>query len=340
VNENEPNIIIEEPSVVTPEAGVEAEQYVAKELIRVRKALRMTQVMAVTLCVLTVVSMGTITYGFAQSLEPHHAATIAQGLISEHVDDQIPQFKQYIKEKVPVLISQVPGYVKQQLPQYRENLESRLGSALDHYAEQTSQQFDTQFDAFVTANQPGIKALMSNSQDPEAMKALDTNLKQMREEYVDHTEVNGETLQSQIGQSLAALTEIDGKMKRLAANKNLTDEEKKTRRAIAILLKSVDTNPSIAQARAAVDNLKQNGAQQVQTAVQGVLTYTGSGEATFAEPGKPPTTFLLKKAPVVSQPVAKTGLGMASKAAPGSGNLGAVAKPLPSNKGAAPAKSH
>ncbi len=59
--------------------------------------------------------------------------------------------------------------------------------------------------------------------------------------------------------SLDGLTEVDTRMKRLAANKNLTDEEKNTRKAIATLLKSVDTNPTIAQARSAVDSMRQGG---------------------------------------------------------------------------------
>jgi hypothetical protein len=239
--------------------------------------------------------MGSITVGFARALQPNEAATITKGLISEHVDDQIPEFKRYLKEKTPALIAQVPGYIKKQLPEYRANLESQLESNLDHYAEQSSTQLGDRFDTFLTANQASVKGLIDNGNDPKALATFDSNLKAMFKDYLTNTQINGETLQSKIDQTLDGLTQVDTRMKRLAANKNLTDEEKKTRKVIATLLKSVDTNPEIAQARTAVASIRQESPAQVQAAVQGVLKYTGPDEATFQEPGKPPVTFVRKK---------------------------------------------
>jgi hypothetical protein len=295
MSNEEQDSTIQAPSVVTVDAGLEAEEYVAKELVRVRKSLRLTQISTLVFCLITVVSVGSITLGFTRSLEPDEAANIAKGLVAEHVNDEIPELRSYIKEKVPILIADVPGYVKKELPSYRMKLESQLESNLNSYADQTSQQFQDKFDGFLTANQAGVKALIDNSQDPQALKGFDTSLKLMFVDYLNHTELNGETLQASIDQTLQGLTEIDSKMKRLAANKNLNDEEKKTRKAIAILLKSVDTNPNIAQAKTVVENLQQNGPADAQKAAQGVLKFTGPEEATFTEPGKPPVALVLKK---------------------------------------------
>jgi hypothetical protein len=305
-NDSDPTLL--QPTIVTPGAGVEAEEYVAKSLVLARRHLRTTMVLCVIFVLVTVVSMGSITVGFARSLEPHEAATIAKGLVDEHVNDQIPQFKQYLKEKVPILIAQVPEYVKQQLPIYRTNLETQIDTGLDHYADQTSQQFSDKFDKFLADNQTGVKSLIDNNQDPQAMKTFDTNLKKMLVEYLNTTQLDGETLQSIIDKSLSGLSDIDTKMKRLAGNKNLTDDEKKTRKAIAILLKSVDTSPVILQAQSVVQNIRQNGAAQVQSTLQGVLHYTGPDEATFTEPGKPPVTFIRKPGtgPGMAAPTGKT----------------------------------
>ena len=322
----EPDELIEQPSIVTPAAGLEAEQYVDKELVRTRKALRLTQILGVLYVIVTIVSVGSITVGFARSLEPDEAANIAKGLVAEHVNDQVPAFKQYIKENVPILIARVPAYVKKELPIYRVNLETQLESNLDHYSEQTSQQLQDRFDTFLTANQGGVKSLMANSQDPQALSTLDNNLKLMFADYIDNTQVNGVTLRSEIDQSLEALGEIDIKMKKLAGNKGLTDDEKKTRRAIAILLKSVDTSSNIAEARTAVDSVRSTSPAEVQSAVQGVMQFNGPDEATFTEPGKPPMVFVRKPGRPAAKG-AKTAIPPSASHPPVQRAAGAFAKP-------------
>jgi hypothetical protein len=63
--------------------------------------------------------------------------------------------------------------------------------------------------------------------------------------YIHESPQNGEALGVQIDKSLSSLQEIQKKMHHLAANKNLTPEEKKTRRAIAILSTSIDKQEAL-----------------------------------------------------------------------------------------------
>jgi hypothetical protein len=296
----ESNETIQQPSAVTPGAGLEAEEYVARELVRTRKALKWTQAASVGACLVVVLSMGTITMGFARSMEPQEAATIAKGLVDQHVGDKLPEVKQYIKERVPRLIAQVPSYVKQQMPSYRQNLEAQLETQFDRYADQSSQELQRQFDAFLDSDKDEVQALLTNSQDPKALQNMDANLKVMFTKYLNNTEIGGETLQTKIDMSLDGLTDVDSKMKRLASNQGLTDQEKKARRAIAILLKTVDTNPDLQKANTAVASLQQNAPAQIQDAANGLLQWNAAGEATFTQPGKAPITLMRK-------PTAETG---------------------------------
>jgi hypothetical protein len=57
--------------------------------------------------------------------------------------------------------------------------------------------------------------------------------------------VGGESLQTKLGSALTTLTELEKRMAKLASNRNLSPEEKKARRAIALLASSIESkNPA------------------------------------------------------------------------------------------------
>ncbi|MBI3192129.1 MAG: hypothetical protein HYZ36_05630, partial [Pedosphaera parvula] len=58
--------------------------------------------------------------------------------------------------------------------------------------------------------------------------------------YLEEKPEGGESIKEKLDTSLDALKRIDKQMERLATAKDLTPQEKKTRRAIAIVSKKLD----------------------------------------------------------------------------------------------------
>jgi hypothetical protein len=207
-------------------------------------------------------------------------------MIGQNITDHLPELKSYAKEQVPILIAQVPDYVKTELPKYRQNLVNKLESDIGAYAKQTAPELGAKMDDFFKQNKDAVGQLMQNNQDPVAQAAVSAGLKNMFGDYLRSAQINKETLESKISQSLTALDSVDNRLKHLAANKGLTDNEKRARRAIAIVLLKVDENqPKLAEI---TDNAKQ---QIDATPLNGVLQWKNNDEAVFTAPGKPPVIF-------------------------------------------------
>ncbi|HEY3782874.1 MAG TPA: hypothetical protein VGL56_17455 [Fimbriimonadaceae bacterium] len=278
------------PSGPPPESGGEAvaESLIAREVIRARLNLRYTQIAGTTITLIGAVTLLFITNGFASNLQPGTAATITQGIISDHLDDYIPQIQQQIREEVPAEIAKVPDYAKEQLPKYRQTLEIQLEKAMQSYAIKTAPQLGQQVDMFLANNKDAVREMVQSGGSGQDVADLGQNMKQMFVDYLNTTTINGETLKSKVNTTLADLTSIDARVARMAANKNLTDNEKRGRRAIAILLRSVDENPQLQEASQALQSIDT-------TPITGALQWKSQDEAVFTAPGKAPMAFIRKK---------------------------------------------
>ena len=227
-------------SSVAASSGSLAEEYIAAEVTRARKSLLITRIGSIVLLLVFGGGLTYITSGFAKALEPHAAAEIADGLISSQVNEKGPDIANRLKEKIPELIAQTPDYVLREIPNYRGQLEDRVEQELTKYGQSTSEQLGTRLDAYLTAHKDEIKGMMSTSNDPAALKQLGPSFKQELLTYIKETPQGGESIMSQIDQSLSALQEIATKVRRLSNGKGLTPQEAKTRNAIAILARAIE----------------------------------------------------------------------------------------------------
>ena len=76
---------------------------------------------------------------------------------------------------------------------------------------------------------------------PEALKLLATDIEQELMSYLEEKpEGGGESIKAKLDSSLDALKRIEKQMDRLANGKDLTPQEKKTRRAIALISRKLD----------------------------------------------------------------------------------------------------
>ncbi|HVF10010.1 MAG TPA: hypothetical protein VNA16_04360 [Abditibacteriaceae bacterium] len=228
------------PVPVTPAGEAVAENYVADQLRSARAGLQQTRIIAILLMVFVVGYLSYVTIRFQQSLRPEAAAQIANGIIIQQVEDKGPELAEQTKQRVLALIAGLPDYAKEQLPQYRTALEHQIETDLERHCKATSELLGDHLDQFLEENQDKIKEILTTSQDKEAVQQLGDDLEQQLMEYLKEKPSGGESMQEQIDKSLRALHEVEGTVRRLANAKNLTPQERKTRRAIALIAKSAE----------------------------------------------------------------------------------------------------
>lgn len=286
-------VSVNEAPLADPGAPV-AERFVDKELKEAKKSLLYSQIGSVLAVLLLGGYTLYITTEFRKRLEPKEAATIAQGLVSQKIDQQGPELANYVKEEVPKYIRQAPDYVLKELPSYRQDLQKRANDAIEKYAKESSVRLETQIDSFLENNKESVGALIKNGQDPAATAKINEELKGVFVKYLEDTSAGGESLKSKLDQSLDLLKKADELMSRLATSKNLTPQEQNAKRAIAVLLKQIDLKrieegrtdaiapTAIENARGPVTDAVNNAAERARDTASNVADRVGSAMNTPA----------------------------------------------------------
>jgi hypothetical protein len=226
-------------SPVTSGEGV-AERHLIREVEQARRDLRLAQIGGALLTLFVLGYLGWITGTLTRSLEPQAAAQIAQGVIAERVEMHASDLSGQLKERVPAMIAGLPDYALKEMPRYREQLEDQAEGQMQTYFTQAATQMDGHMDDFLTSHHDQIKEVLAGGQDPATVHQLGAALQKEFLDYVNAASVNGETLGSKLDQSLSTLGKVRQRMDRLAENKGLTPQEKKARRAIALLSQSIE----------------------------------------------------------------------------------------------------
>ena len=217
-----------------------ADQFVTTEVAKARGALKQTRIVGTIVFLFVFFYIGSIAVHFHQSLQPSEAAEIAKGMVAERVNDGAPQLTAYLKKEIPDVIAKAPDYVMQELPNYRKQLEDRLEGQFKQYTNETSKQLSDELDQFLENNKDHFKTVILSGQDPQATQELAANLRQLFISYLAEKPEGDESIQQKLDASLDALAKIKTTTTKLAAGKNLTPAEEKTRRAIAVLLTTID----------------------------------------------------------------------------------------------------
>ncbi|HEY3329127.1 MAG TPA: hypothetical protein VGK19_03825 [Capsulimonadaceae bacterium] len=216
-----------------------ASEYITKELVEARQTLKNVQlygsIIVGVLCIYLIV----VTAKFSSALQPENAAMIVTGLVQQQVDDHGDEFAASIKEKIPEMIHQAPDYAAKQLPIYREQLEAKVEADLTAYAKSTSGALDKRLDEYFTSHKDEIKTVLAEGAKPEAVQKVGGEIKQQIIAYLGDKPATGPSLKEQIDDSLKSLKEVESTTHKLAVNKNLTPQEKQTRRALAIIAQTV-----------------------------------------------------------------------------------------------------
>ena len=254
---------------VTPSEGNLAAQYIEKELAQFRTSLQRTQIFGSLLLLATLGYMGYLAYNFQQNLQPQTAAQIASGAISERVTDQADIIAAQMKERIPQLIATLPDTVIKNMPGYRQQLETQINGDLAQHSKAAAENLSLQLDDYLLAHKDEMKAVLDSSNDSAAVKQMGGDIEKQFLASLQKTDAGGgETVKTKLDKTLQSLHQIDALMAKLAANKNLTPQEQKARRAIAIMTETA--NREAPGVRQIVTDLKNTASQSAQSATDAV----------------------------------------------------------------------
>jgi hypothetical protein len=228
------------PSIQAVTENSVAESYVFSELQAAKRTLKWTRIVTGLLIAGALIETIFVAGGMYNNLQPSAAASVVDGLIAQRVNDNSDNIKSSIEEKAPQLIAQIPGQAIDAMPKIRESIESKFVGSLNTFATSSSSKLDAQVTQYLNDHQDEVRAALADGQDPAAVHLLAVGLTQGFISSLRDTQLeDGETAGSKFDSSLTALTEVQQKLDRLAANRHLTPEEANTRHAIALIAQTI-----------------------------------------------------------------------------------------------------
>ncbi|HAV64398.1 MAG TPA: hypothetical protein DCY13_18775 [Verrucomicrobiales bacterium] len=223
------------------DTGQPAVDYVNQQLDEARSSLGRTKMVAIIVILLVLAYMTYVTKSILGHLEPTQAAETAKGLLVTQLASQGEAVADTLKEKIPQLMHDLPEAVLNRMPTIRENIEIRIEAQLQNYARLTAAGLEPQLEEFLTKHQADIQSFLDASQDLDALREdLNADFDNLLNGYLASSTDGQESLLEKLEQSKLLLNRIADQTERLAMNKDLSEREKQSRRAIAVLLAKAD----------------------------------------------------------------------------------------------------
>ena len=232
--EQTPSTTPETPAT-TGEAAAAA--YIAQELPKARKALKRARIIGLVLIGLVGGYISFISVTLVKFFQPREAAQIASGMLVQRIASDGPALALQIERQIPLLIRQLPDYVIQQLPSYRQDVELALETELQAHCAALGKDMGRQMDELFANHQADLKTLLEHPNDRAALRTVLPDLDQTVTGFLT-TDADGKVVQEHITDLADGLKEVEKHMDRLANGSNLTPEEKKARRSLAVLAKA------------------------------------------------------------------------------------------------------
>jgi hypothetical protein len=226
------------PATPAPTGEAAAAAYIAQELPKARKALRRARIIGLVLIGLIGGYISIISVTLVRFFQPQAAAQVASGMVLERVASDGPALALQIERQIPLLIRQAPDYVIRQLPGYREQAELVLETELQSHCATLSTQVGKQMDDLIATHEANLKTLLEHPNDRAVLRTVLPDLDQTITSFLT-TDADGKVVQEHIADLAAALKEVEKRMDRLANGANLTPEEKKARRSLAVMAKAI-----------------------------------------------------------------------------------------------------
>ena len=222
-------------------SGPSPDTYIQEELAAARRSLRTTQILGTIIVVALSIYLIIVTVKLKNYLRPESAAEIATGFVVDQIDRYRGPFLAEVEQRVPAMIQQLPDYVLKQLPIARQRVEETFQTELRKYSESATDKLNADVEQYLKDNKEEIQTILEVSQDPKAVERLGPSIRsQIIEAYLEEEPAEGKSVHEQVATSFAMLQNAQQRIHRLATASDLTPEEQKTRRAIAIIMNTID----------------------------------------------------------------------------------------------------
>jgi hypothetical protein len=218
-----------------------AVNFVSTELAQARSSLKKAQAVGIILVIFASAYMMFITSRLKPVLTPDGAATMANQIIYSQVSERAPAIADDLKRRVPEMVARIPDMVIEKMPEWREQIEGKVEDTLRDHLSQHSVQFGKRLDVFLTDHQVQIGELLQAANDKQKLGTIMTAIEQDLLSYTNERFDEKESIREKLDAALSKLTLMDRQMDRLANANDLTAQEKKTRRAIAIIAQKIET---------------------------------------------------------------------------------------------------
>ena len=225
------------PETTTGTADAAA-AYIAQELPKARKALKRTRIIGLVMVGLVGIYISFISITLVKFFQPREAAQIASGMLVQHIASDGPILALQIEREIPLLIRQVPDYVIHELPGYRQELELALEAELQTHCVALGRDLGKEMDIQIDSHQAELKSLLEHPNDRSVLRTVLPDLDQTLTGFLT-ADADGKVVQEHITDLANGLKEVEKHMDRLANGSNLTPEEQKARRSLAVLAKAI-----------------------------------------------------------------------------------------------------
>jgi len=223
------------------DGGQAAVDYINQQLEQARSNLGRTKLVAIIIVALVLTYMTFVTRGILGHLEPKQAAQTAKGVMVAQLSEQGDSLAEALKKRIPQLMHDLPDTVLERIPTIRQGIEDRVEAQLRNFATMTAASLEPEFDTFLKEHKDDIKLFLDSSQNLDELREdLNPDLDKLLNAYLATSTDGQESLKDKYEQSRELLSRIADHTDRLAKGTDLTDREKQTRRAIAVLLAKAD----------------------------------------------------------------------------------------------------
>jgi hypothetical protein len=218
-----------------------ASDYINEQLTSTRASLGRTKMVSVILVIIVLAYMSFVTKTILSHLEPQQAAETAKVVLVTQLSEKGAALAEQLKMKIPEVMAQLPDMVLTRMPTIRENVETRITTQLENYANLTADKLEPQFEQFLEDNESDINRFLDSTQDKDALKEdLGAKMDELIADFMKKESDGTATMLEKFEQSRDLLNRIADQTQRLAHDQDLTEREKQTRRAIAVLLAKAD----------------------------------------------------------------------------------------------------
>ena len=221
-----------------------AEVYLAQEVHKARKSFRRTRLASLILIGLVGSYMTVLTAIMGRFLQPHEAAEVASGMLVQHLQTSGPALTVQLEREIPLVVRNAPLHLLQQLPVCREEIEKALALEFRSRCASFSGQLGAEMDRLIETHQTDIKNLLENAEDRAALRKILPDFERAITGFLN-TDSDGRLVKKQIAELAATLAQIEQRVDRLANGSDLTAEERKARRALAMLARVIEDQTAL-----------------------------------------------------------------------------------------------